>query len=125
MNVQRAIQIAMDEIDNVSHSLSLPEYLRFLEELANNIRVRTAATRENIQNQIRAQQKEFCTRCGEELRPSEAAWLELSNTDNRYYMPNFIPEGHVSQGCFVFGQGCVRTVLKNGGNCVKIRDAKR
>lgn len=69
-------------------------------------------------------EKDYCTRCGEELRPSTVSWLELSNTDGRYYIPNYLPEGHVSQGGFPFGDACARTVLKNGGVNNKIRGAK-
>jgi hypothetical protein len=45
-----------------------------------------------------------CERCGEVLREEKIIWLELSQTDGRYY--NEIPEGHVSQGGFAFGSTC-------------------
>ena len=28
----------------------------------------------------------WCERCGEKLNPKTAVWLELSNTDGRYYL---------------------------------------
>ena len=37
-----------------------------------------------------------CERCNEKLNPKTAVWLELSNTDNQYYV--HIPQDHVSQG---------------------------
>jgi MOSC domain-containing protein YiiM len=52
----------------------------------------------------------YCERCGDKLNPSKAVWLELSNTDGRYY--KVIPEGHVSQGGFSFGKACSITQLK-------------
>ena len=55
-----------------------------------------------------------CTKCNEILK-SKIVWLELSNTDGQYYEQ--IPENHISQGGFPFGQKCAQTELnqvKNG-----------
>lgn len=52
----------------------------------------------------------YCQRCNERLNPDKAVWLELSNTDGKYYIS--IPEGHVSQGGFSFGKACSKTQLK-------------
>jgi hypothetical protein len=52
----------------------------------------------------------YCERCGDKLNPSKAVWLELSNTDGKYYTE--IPSGHVSQGGFSFGKACAKTQLK-------------
>lgn len=52
---------------------------------------------------------ERCQRCGEELHPDRVEWLELSNTDGKYYRA--IPEGHISQGAFPFGQTCATKQL--------------
>lgn len=51
-----------------------------------------------------------CERCGEILNPKTVKWLELSNTDGRYY-PS-IPDDHISQGLFSFGRACAKTQLK-------------
>ena len=50
-----------------------------------------------------------CTRCEEILK--KVAWLELSNTDGKYYKDE-IPEGHISQGEFPFGTQCSKQQLK-------------
>lgn len=52
----------------------------------------------------------WCERCGEKLNPVKAVWLELSQTDGKYYTK--IPEGHDSQGGFSFGAACAKTQLK-------------
>ena len=52
----------------------------------------------------------FCERCGQPLNPDRVVWLELSNTDGRYYKK--IPEGHMSQGAFTFGKACSIKQLK-------------
>jgi hypothetical protein len=51
-----------------------------------------------------------CERCGEILNPDRAVWLELSQTDGKYYVE--IPKDHVSQGGFSFGSACAKTQLK-------------
>lgn len=53
-----------------------------------------------------------CTHCNEILNPKKIVWLELSNTDGRYY--SRIPDNHVSQGGFPFGSACSKKILKNG-----------
>lgn len=50
-----------------------------------------------------------CERCGETLKENRIVWLELSNTDNRYYLE--IPYGHKSQGGFPFGRDCAQSEL--------------
>jgi len=55
-----------------------------------------------------------CERCGEVLNPKRVVWLELSNTDGRYYKK--IPENHVSQGAFTFGRSCSVNELKETRN---------
>ena len=50
-----------------------------------------------------------CERCNEKLDPKRVVWLELSNTDGKYYEE--LPEGHVSQGGFPFGRSCAKTEL--------------
>ena len=51
-----------------------------------------------------------CERCEEVLKPERVVWLEFSNTDGKYYKE--LPEGHISQGGFCFGQTCARKQLK-------------
>ena len=51
-----------------------------------------------------------CERCNEILNPKRVVWLELSETDGRYYKK--IPEGHISQGGFSFGKTCSIKQLK-------------
>jgi hypothetical protein len=58
-----------------------------------------------------------CERCGEALKPGRVVWLELSNTDGKYYRireltERCIPEGHTSQGAFPFGSTCADKQLK-------------
>lgn len=53
-----------------------------------------------------------CERCNELINPKTAVWLELSNTDGKYYPEGEIPEGHESQGGFSFGKACAITQLK-------------
>jgi len=50
---------------------------------------------------------ERCEHCGELL--VEVVWLELSNTDGKYYKQ--IPIGHKSQGLFPFGKACAKKEL--------------
>lgn len=45
-----------------------------------------------------------CERCNERLNPETVVWLELSQTDGRYYRT--LPRGHKSQGSFPFGRAC-------------------
>jgi hypothetical protein len=52
-----------------------------------------------------------CNRCNEKLNPAKAVWLELSNSDGKYYPEGCLPKGHISQGAFIFGNACARTVL--------------
>jgi len=49
---------------------------------------------------------ERCTRCHTAIKPGSEVWLELSNTDGKYYEE--LPEGHVSQGVFPFGYYCYK-----------------
>lgn len=56
-----------------------------------------------------------CEKCNEILNPGTAVWLELSNTDGKYYPEGQLPEGHISQGGFSFGKACAKRVLNNGG----------
>ena len=51
-----------------------------------------------------------CERCEEVLKPDNVIWLELSNTNGKYYA--CVPDGHISQGGFPFGYTCSRTQLK-------------
>lgn len=51
-----------------------------------------------------------CERCNEKLQPQTAVWLELSNTDGKYYRS--IPVEHISQGGFSFGIACAKSQLK-------------
>ena len=54
----------------------------------------------------------YCERCGKILDPKKAVWLELSNTDGKYYPEGELQEGHVSQGSFSFGKACAVAQLK-------------
>jgi hypothetical protein len=54
---------------------------------------------------------ERCERCGETLSPDRVEWLELSNTDGKYY--RVIPAGHESQGAFPFGSTCAKKEITN------------
>jgi hypothetical protein len=56
----------------------------------------------------------FCERCGQLLNNKRVVWLELSETDGRYYKE--IPEGHISQGGFTFGKACSIAQLKETYN---------
>ncbi len=56
----------------------------------------------------------YCERCNEKLNPKTAVWLELSQTDGKYYTE--IPVDHVSQGGFSFGKACAKTQLKEDKN---------
>lgn len=53
-----------------------------------------------------------CERCNEKLNPKTAVWLELSNTDGNYYLPEKFPPEHISQGSFSFGKACSISQLK-------------
>jgi len=58
----------------------------------------------------------ICQRCGKVLMTEIVVWLELSNTDGKYYKINglterSIPEGHISQGAFPFGSTCAKKQL--------------
>tara|TARA_R110000824_G_scaffold43358_6_gene127022 strand:+ start:910 stop:1158 length:249 start_codon:yes stop_codon:yes gene_type:complete len=54
-----------------------------------------------------------CYQCGRKLTDKHIPTkLELSNTNNKFY--EYIPEGHLSQGCFNFGSTCAKRVLKTG-----------
>ncbi len=61
-------------------------------------------------------QKIWCERCNQILNPETAVWLELSNTDGKYYPEGHLPKGHVSQGGFSFGKACAVTQLKEDDN---------
>lgn len=54
----------------------------------------------------------YCERCHKVINPKKAVWLELSNTDGKYYPEGQLPEGHVSQGGFSFGRACSLTQIK-------------
>jgi hypothetical protein len=54
-------------------------------------------------------EKIYCERCGEKLNHQKAIWLELSNTDGKYYTE--IPKDHISQGGFPFGSSCAKTQI--------------
>lgn len=51
-----------------------------------------------------------CERCGEILVAERVVWLELSQTDGKYYRT--LPVGHISQGGFPFGSTCAEKQLK-------------
>jgi len=59
-----------------------------------------------------------CEKCNEILKPETTVWLELSNTDGKYYPDGQLPEGHISQGGFSFGKACAKRVLNNGGSII-------
>ncbi len=59
-------------------------------------------------------EKIYCERCGDKLNPAKVVWLELSQTDGKYYTN--IPNGHTSQGAFSFGVACSKTQLKETWN---------
>jgi hypothetical protein len=70
-----------------------------------------------------------CERCGETLIPGKVVWLELSNTDGKYYRikdlaERSIPEGHVSQGGFPFGSDCAKKQLKETENEIEGKKIK-
>lgn len=64
-----------------------------------------------------------CERCGENLDPAKAVWLELNARTGRYAEAGTVPEPE-SQGCFAFGSACARAVLKAGGKNKQIRGAR-
>ena len=57
----------------------------------------------------------ICERCGQDLNPALAIWLELNALTGKYSDPNVkpVPEGR-SQGCFPFGSCCAKTAMKEG-----------
>lgn len=55
-----------------------------------------------------------CTRCERDLTSTDIIWLELSNTDDRFYEK--LPEGHESQGGFPFGKTCSKVELQHLGD---------
>lgn len=55
-----------------------------------------------------------CERCGEILIAERVVWLELSQTDGKYYRT--LPVGHISQGGFPFGSTCSEKQLKEDRN---------
>lgn len=55
-----------------------------------------------------------CERCGEILIAERIVWLELSNTDGKFYRS--LPNGHISQGGFPFGSTCAEKQLKETEN---------
>lgn len=57
------------------------------------------------------EKKFHCNGCQGKIFEHEAVWLELSNTDDRYYID--IPAGHVSQGFFAFEPYCAERELKS------------
>lgn len=58
-----------------------------------------------------------CFLCGEVLNDKRIVWLELSNTNGKYYRvgetERNIPVGHKSQGIFPFGSTCAMKQLKD------------
>jgi hypothetical protein len=64
-------------------------------------------------NQIAADKTNptYCTRCEKVLNPDKIKWLELSQTDGKYYEE--VPPGHESQGFFTFGLACSVRELKD------------
>jgi hypothetical protein len=59
----------------------------------------------------------ICQRCGEVLKDERVVWLELSNTDGKYYKidelaERSIPEDHISQGAFPFGSTCAKKQIE-------------
>lgn len=61
----------------------------------------------------------FCERCGENIKPETAKWLELSNTDGNYYLE--VPKDHVSQGGFSFGSTCAKLQLKETSENINMK----
>jgi hypothetical protein len=56
-----------------------------------------------------------CERCGSELDPGKATWLELNNHSGLYSEENGTVPIEESQGAFPFGSDCRKIVLENGG----------
>ena len=54
--------------------------------------------------------REFCQRCGEELDPTKAVWLELNSNTGIYHDDQFPKDGD-SQGGFAFGSTCAKKVV--------------
>lgn len=65
-----------------------------------------------------AEKRPRCERCLKPISPHTTVWLELSQTDGRYYEQ--VPEGHVSQGAFYFGSHCAAMQLAETDNATKI-----
>jgi hypothetical protein len=57
--------------------------------------------------------KEKCEQCEKVLNPKRTVWLELSNTDGNYYLPENFPKDHISQGAFPFGSTCANKIVKS------------
>jgi hypothetical protein len=64
-----------------------------------------------------------CERCGKQ-HIGAFVWLELNTYTGLYDKPGTIPKDE-SQGLFMFGPACARTVLKNNGHNKQIRKATR
>lgn len=52
-----------------------------------------------------------CEKCNEILNHKNVKWLEFSQTDGNYYMPENFPKHHISQGSFSFGNKCAKNQL--------------
>lgn len=83
------------------------------------------AQQKTAQDQLRAsaveqKQVNHCERCGDQLDNTKAVWLELSTRTGRYSAKG-VPAAE-SQGWFAFGSACARAVIKNGGECVHIKE---
>ena len=55
---------------------------------------------------------EYCTRCGESLKPGTEKWMSFDGTAG-IYMPEgeLVPTDHIDQGQFPFGCGCMSAQL--------------
>ena len=53
----------------------------------------------------------YCTRCGEQLNPHRAVWLELNQSTGTYHVEGTVPP-EKSQGGLPFGKACARRALE-------------
>ena len=58
-------------------------------------------------------EKEYCERCGKELKYSKIIWLELDQRTNTY--SNQPVPYEYSQGGFAFGKDCAMVEIKKHG----------
>ncbi len=65
----------------------------------------------------------FCPRCAQPINETNATSLEQSTSDGLFRVAGETPESE-SQGFFVFGNDCAKSILANKGKLVCVGAAK-